>query len=166
MTIEVASGWLSDIRASWWYNKFEAKEPSKLGVGTDEERWEYVDGDGNPLYANKAEEILAINQPFLQFFSEPYVISAIYNYAVANTDDPANWAHCRAAVSEEEGDLLRVDQGMHQPEENDDGEGFCLHATVRLIASTEPEAQGELNRARHMYMMQADDGSLYVTSMT
>jgi hypothetical protein len=165
MTIEFAGTWLDDIRSSGWYRRFSSRQPSVLGEGEDL-RWAYVDDGGNALYANLAEEILAINAPFLEFFNQNEVASAIYAFADANKDDATNGAHCRAALSWEDGNMLLVEQGMHQPEDNDDGQGFCLHATVRLTGTTEDGDQDQLNRPRHVYMMQANNGSLYVTAMT
>ncbi|HEX9260557.1 MAG TPA: hypothetical protein VF855_13545 [Acidimicrobiales bacterium] len=162
MTIEFAGTWLDDVRSSWWYNKFQAKDPSVNSDGG----WTYIDGDGNALYANKAEEILAVNAPFLEFFNQNEVASALYAFAEANQADGFNGAHSRAALSWEDGNVLMVEQGMHQPEDNDEGEGFCLHVTVRLQATSVAEDQDKLNAPRHAYMMQANDGSLYVTSMT
>jgi hypothetical protein len=55
---------------------------------------------------------------------------------------------------------------MHQPEDNEDGEGFCLHATIRLTSTSTDTDQGSVGKPRHAYMAQNTDGSLYVTSMT
>jgi hypothetical protein len=164
MTIEFNGGWLDDIRGSGWWNRWGARPPSKLGVGTDEERWEYLNDDGEQLFASMGDQIITINSAFLEYFTPESITEALLDYAEANKDDGTNGAHCRAALSSEEGNVLTVEQGMHQPEDNDDSPGFCLHVTIRLTASTEETDQ--IGRPRHAYVTQKDDGSLKIDSMT
>jgi hypothetical protein len=165
MTVVFAGSWLDDIRAGRWYARFSRRQPSTLGEG-DELRWAYLDDEGNSLYANLAEEILSVNQPFLQSFDQNVVWNALGTYAMSNLEDATNGAHNRAIVSEEDGDEVTVEQGMHQPEEDEGSDGFYLHVTLRLTATTVDADQASVGAPRHAYLMQNDDGSLYVTSMT
>jgi hypothetical protein len=168
MGIEFADTWLDDVRKTWWYNKFEAKDPSAETTSDGEYRWKYAEADGSATFANMAEEILAVNMPFLESFDQNAVWSALGSYAYDHSGDgDPNGAHCRALLSEEDGNTLKVEQGMHQPENEDDPNGgFMLHATVRLAATTVDADQSQVGAPRHVYMMQNDDGSLYVTDMT
>jgi hypothetical protein len=116
-----------------------------------------------------AEEILTINKPFLDYFSDQSLVSqAISTYASSNSGtagDNKMGAHCRAAATD--GSVLTVEQGMHQPEDNDEpNTGFCLHVTTRLTTTTEDADKQFEGSPCHIFVMQNDNGSLYISEMS